>query len=107
FHPAVDGFGPPHLFVGPAGKGTVTFPVSTPGDMVRLRFGAHYRARDARDGLDYQVSFDGGKTWATAGRAAGPTAGDCKYVTFDAVPAGARAALVRYAGTSRSATGIF
>jgi hypothetical protein len=107
FHPTVDGFGRPHLFVGPSGKGSVTFPVATPGDLVRLRFGAHYRARDARDGLDYQVSFDGGKTWTTAGRAAGPTAGDCKYVTFDAVPAGTRAALVRYAGTSRNATGIF
>jgi hypothetical protein len=106
FHPRVEGF-TPNLFIGPSGKGTITFPIATPGDLVRLRFGAHYRARDARDGLDYLVSFDGGKTWKTAGRAAGPTPGDCKYVTFEGVPAGARAALVRFAGTSRSATGIF
>jgi hypothetical protein len=75
--------------------------------MLRLRFGAHYRARDRRDGLDYEVSFDGGKTWKAAARAAGPTPGDCKYVTFGDVPAGTRAALVRFAGTSRNATGIF
>jgi hypothetical protein len=106
FRPRVEGF-TPNLFIGPSGKGTITFPVATPGDLVRLRFGAHYRARDARDGLDYLVSFDDGKTWKAAGRAAGPTPGDCKYVTFEDVPAGARAALVRFAGTSRNATGIF
>ncbi len=107
FHPRVDGLGPPNLFIGPSGRGSITFPVATPGDLVRLRFGAHYRARDARDGLDYQVSFDGGTTWRTVGRASGPTAGDCKYVVVGDVPAGTRRALVRYAGTSRNATGIF
>ena len=105
FHPEIDGM-EPNLFVGGSGKGSITFPVSTPGDLVRLRFGAHYRARDAKDGLDYQVSFDGGKTWKAAGRAAGPVAGNCHYVTFSDVPTGAREAKVRYAGTSRNATGI-
>jgi hypothetical protein len=52
------------------------------------------------------VSFDAGKTWKTAGRAAGPTPGDCKYVVFTDVPAGAKEVLVRYAGTSRNATGL-
>src|SRR5262249_31583583 len=37
---------------------------------------------------------------------AGPTPGDCKYVVYSDVPAGTREALVRYAGTSRNATGI-
>jgi hypothetical protein len=105
FHPQVNGF-EPNLFVGSSGKGTITFPIATPGELVRLRFGAHYRARDARDGLDYQVSFDQGNTWTTVDRAAGPTPGDCKYVVFGEVPAGTREALVRYAGTSRNATGI-
>ncbi len=105
FHPEIDGF-EPNCFIGGSGKGSITFPVSTPGDLVRLRFGAHYRARDARDGLDYLVSFDGGKTWKTAGRAAGPVAGNCHYVTFADVPPGTREAKVRYAGTSRNATGI-
>lgn len=105
FKPEISGF-EPNLFIGGSGKGELTFPLKTPGDLVRLRFGAHYRARDARDGIDYQVSFDGGKTWAAAGRAAGPFAGNCHYVTFENVPAGTREAKVRYAGTSRNATGI-
>jgi hypothetical protein len=105
FHPELSGFGE-NLFIGPSGTGAITFPVATPGNMVRLRFGAHYRARDARDWLDYQVSFDHGQTWATVDRAAGPTPGDCKYVVFADVPPGTRHALIRYAGTSRNATGI-
>ncbi len=105
FHPEVNGMGEPSLFL-QGGKGDITFPVATPGDMVRLRFGAHYRARDARDGLDYQVSFDDGKTWKTVDRAAGPTPGNCKYTVFSEVPAGTREARVRFSGTSRNATGI-
>jgi hypothetical protein len=94
------------LWIGGSGQGHVTFPVSTPGDLVRLRFGTHYRARDARDGIDYLVSFDEGKSWSKAGRAAGPTPGHCTYVTFDQVPPGTRSARVKFAGTSRNATGI-
>jgi hypothetical protein len=106
FHPEVNGF-EKNLFIGATGQGALTFPMATPGELVRLRFGAHYRARDARDGLDYQVSFDRGKNWKTVDRAAGPTPGDCKYVVFADVPRGAREALVRYAGTSNNATGLF
>jgi len=106
FHPDVQGFDA-NLFIGSSHAGTLTFPITTPGDLVRLRFGAHYRARDARDGLDYLVSFDRGQSWQTVDRAAGPTAGDCRYTAFAEIPAGTREALVRYAGTSRNATGIF
>jgi hypothetical protein len=105
FHPTVTGM-ENGLWVGGSGKGEVTFPVATPGEMVRLRFGTMYRARDAKDGIDYLVSFDGGKSWKTAGRAAGPVQGHCVYVTFSDVPAGTKEALVRFAGTSRNATGI-
>jgi hypothetical protein len=88
------------------GKGSLTYSVSTPGDMTRLRFGAHYRARDARDGIDYLVSFDGGKTWKKVARAEGPTPGHCLYTTASEVPAGTRDAKIRFEGTSRSATGF-
>jgi hypothetical protein len=89
------------------GQGQLTFPIATPGDMTRLRFGCHYRARDAKDGWDLQVSFDGGKTFKSVDRAAGPTAGSCKYVTFGDVPAGTRQALVRFAGSQRNTTCLF
>jgi hypothetical protein len=106
FHPQMEGVKDnPHCLTG--GQGHITFPVETPGDLVRLRFGCHYRARDAKDGWDLQVSFDGGKTFQNVDRAAGPTAGSCKYVTFADVPAGTRKALVRFAGTQRNTTCLF
>jgi hypothetical protein len=107
FHPQASGLESKRLFVDAGGKGVITFAAATPGELVCLRFGAHYCAYDARDGLDYQVSFDDGKTWKNAGRAAGPTRGNCIYVVFMDVPAGTRQALVRYAGTSHNTTGIF
>ena len=75
--------------------------------MVRLRFGCNYRARDARDGWDLQVSFDGGKTFKTCDRCAGPTPGSCKYITVDAIPPGTTSALVRFSGTQRNTTCMF
>jgi hypothetical protein len=89
------------------GKGTVTFPVSTPGDMKALRFGCNYRARDKADAWEYQVSLDGGKTFKTLDRAAGPTNGDSKYIAFSDIPAGTHSALVRFAGTAAVTTCMF
>jgi hypothetical protein len=105
FKPSVSGM-ENGLWVDGSGRGEAVFPVSTPGDLLRLRFGTHHRARDGRDGIDYLVSFDEGMTWQAAGRAAGPTPGHCTYVVFDKVPAGVRSARVKFAGTSRNATGI-
>jgi len=102
FHPEINGMKGTWI----EGKGDMTFPVATPGDITRLRFGTQFRARDGKDGLDYQVSFDAGKTWKTVSRAAGPTPGDCHYVTVSDVPAGTREAKVRFSGTSRNATGF-
>jgi len=85
-------------------QGDITFPVATPGDMVRLRFGCTYRAKAEGDGWDLQVSFDGGKSFRTVDRCAGPgngvlKGGHSKYVTVSDVPPGARKALVRWSGT--------
>jgi hypothetical protein len=88
-------------------KGQMTFPVATPGDMVRLRFGCHYRAKDEKDGWDLQVSFDGGKTFQTVDRAGGPVVGSCKYVTFADIPAHTKEALVRFAGSQHRETCLF
>ena len=79
-------------------EGSVTFPIATPGTMTRLRFGCYYRARDAKGGWDYQVSFDAGKTFKTIDRAAGPVVNDCKFITYSEIPAGTREALVRFSG---------
>jgi hypothetical protein len=84
------------------GNGEITFPIATPGDLKRLRIGAFYRARDARDGWDVQVSFDEGRSFRTIDRLAGPFVGMGKYITVSEVPDGTRSALVRFAGTQRN-----
>ncbi|MBI3828476.1 MAG: hypothetical protein HY291_03110 [Planctomycetes bacterium] len=78
-----------------------TFPVETPGEMKRIRFGCNYRAGGAQEGWDLQVSFDEGKTFKTIDRAGGPTRQNAKWVTCSKIPAGTRKALVRFAGVSR------
>jgi len=105
FHPVLKNVAPPHLHV-PWGEGSVTFAVDTPGDLIRLRFGTHYRARDARDGWDYEVSYDDGQTFRKVDRAAGPTVGNCHYIETGDVPSGVKRALVRFAGVTRNTTMI-
>jgi len=106
FHPTLAGVEEQYLRV--AGQpAEVTFPIATPGDMTRLVFGGHFRARDKADKWDMQVSFDGGKTFKTVDTCIGPTQGACKFVTVSEVPAGTRQALVRWSGTQRNTTCLF
>jgi hypothetical protein len=79
----------------------ITFPVETPGDLMRLRFGCGYKAGSKGEGWDLQVSFDEGKTFKTVDRAAGPARIAGKWVTFSDIPPGARKALVRYSAINR------
>jgi hypothetical protein len=105
FHPKIEGLG---AKLSPAsGQGSVTFPISTPGDITRLRLGGYYRARDAKDAWQIEASFDGGKTFRAVDRFEGPTVGVCKYVTFSDIPAGSREALVRWTATQRNTTCLF
>ena len=106
FRPELRGVGVKLLRVtgyGPEG-GSITFPVATPGDLTRLRFGAHWRARDAREGWGMHVSFDDGKSFRTVGRMPGPQVGSCTYVTVEDVPKGVRKALVRFQSTRQRNT---
>lgn len=86
--------------VRPKGReGSITFPVHTPGDLARLRLHLFYRARDAKDSWDVQVSFDGGKTFRSVDKFTGPYVGMGKSVTVSDIPATTRDALVRFSGT--------
>jgi hypothetical protein len=106
FHPTLVGMKDDALRLS-GGQGSITFPIHAPGDVVRIRFGCNYRARDAKDGWDLQVSLDGGATFATVGRAEGPTGiGFSKYVVLDHIPAGTRDVLVRYSGQQVNTTMI-
>ncbi|HYF51905.1 MAG TPA: hypothetical protein VEJ63_21025 [Planctomycetota bacterium] len=89
------------------GSGEITFPISTPGDMLRIRCGAHYRVRDPRDTIDLKVSFDEGKNWKTLGRMPGPAVGHSHWFTLTDIPAGTRAARIKYEMQQRNTTCIF
>ena len=107
FHPQMDGTSndKPGIFVG--GKGTITFPVKTPGDMTAVRVSTLYRARDAKDQWEVQASFDEGKTWKSLGTCKGPASFSGEYFVLTDIPAGAKSALVRWAGTQKNTLMIF
>jgi hypothetical protein len=106
FHPVMHGVvGYPLRVEGASGE--LSVPVATPGELKRLRIGAHYRARDAKDGWDVQASFDDGKAFQKIGRLAGPTAGNSAYFVYANVPAGSRGAMVRLTGQQRNTTVLF
>jgi hypothetical protein len=86
-----------------APTGEATIPVSTPGDMTRLRFAMHYQSWSPGDSWEFQVSFDGGKTFTKIGDGEGTIGGTCKYYVVSDVPPGTRSAQVRYIGTLKSA----
>jgi hypothetical protein len=98
FHPTIENCVPGSIM--PKGReGSVTFPVQTPGDLARLRIHTFYRARDAKDAWEVQVSFDGGRTFRAIDRLTGPYKMMGKAMVAENVPPGTRQALVRYAGT--------
>jgi len=106
FHPELQRLEPRLLRVadyGPEG-GSATFPIATPGDIVRLRFGAHWRARDKREGWNMLVSFDNGASFRKVGAMPGPMVGSCTYVTVDDVPPSTRKAVVRFESTRQRNT---
>jgi len=107
FSPEVTGLSGFPLRIGETGKGELTYTINTPNDMLRLRFGGQFRARDQRDGFDMLVSLDEGKTWKPAGRMAGPTPGHSQFFTFADIPAGTKSAKVKLSGQQFNTTCLF
>ena len=106
FHPAIEGIDPEMLRLG-ANSGSVTYTLVTPGDMTRVRFNSHFRARAARDGWTVEVSFDDGKAWTKLAELNGPITASQQYVVYDKVPAGVRKALLRFSGRQQNTTCMF
>jgi hypothetical protein len=113
FHPQVEGFDP-HKMPSTEGKGgSITFPVKTPGDITRLRASDYFLSQGQDSMFVIDVSFDDGKNWKTVDQ---PTKEDlwqedrrfvARYTKDSDVPAGARAALVRYRATGSAKTSLF
>ncbi|MBA3846189.1 MAG: hypothetical protein H0X45_06055 [Planctomycetes bacterium] len=105
YRPAIDGLeGSPLRVTGT--QGSITFPVETPGDLVRLRFGGHYQGFGETETWDYQVSFDEGATWRTAMKTPWQHKGRTAWTEVGDVPSGTRRALVRYLGHRGNADNV-
>lgn len=103
YHPQLTNIADPNLRV-QNGAGEFVFPIQTPGEITRLRVGAHYRARDKRDVWQIAASFDEGKSWKPVGQLEGPTTGFSRYFVLAEVPPAAHGALVRFSGVERNTT---
>jgi hypothetical protein len=107
FHPTMEGFAP-GVIPKSEGKGSVTFPVKTPADMTRLRVSDYFLSQGKDSMFLIDVSFDDGKTWKTVDQPTEADLGDTprfyvgRYVTVSDIPAGTRAALVRYRGVGNN-----
>lgn len=106
YHPTLKDVDEQFLHVKADGA-SATFTVSTPGEMVRLRMGGFYRLRDKNDQWEVQVSYDNGKTFKTVDTQTGPYQGICRYITVSDIPAGTKAAQVRWVGKQRNTTCLF
>ncbi|MFB3890775.1 MAG: hypothetical protein ACE15C_02000 [Phycisphaerae bacterium] len=110
FHPVINGLDKDNLLRVPeSNKGDITFTLSTPGDMTRIRLNSHYRCRDM-NGKDYwlvEVSYDGGKNFKEVDRLDKAQPASSKYITIADVPAGTREAQVRLSGAQNNTVCMF
>jgi hypothetical protein len=89
------------------GEGTLTLPVSVPGDLVTLRVSAQARARGPKDKIRLLASTDRGGTWRELGAIEGPTPGTTRAFRLDGWPAGTRDVLLKFALSGNNTIGLF
>ena len=110
FHPGVSGLKElPEfraLFLSGGERGTLTFPVETPGDVAAVRFGGSFRSLDPIGSIRLLVSDDEGESWKEAKTIPGPFVGYSRYVRFTDVAPGTRRVLVRYELNGREQLGV-
>ncbi|MCL2645750.1 MAG: hypothetical protein FWD61_01950 [Phycisphaerales bacterium] len=87
--------------------GSAIVPVTTPGDITRVRFAAHWRARNNTDGYVVSASFDAGKTWKEMAKFDLANSAKSGYFVFTDVPANSRTVQVKFDGTQSHSTEIF
>jgi len=83
-------------FVPSGSDASITYTITTPTPLTRLRLGSQYRGRANTHWL-YQVSFDQGKTFMTMHQTADHNRSDFAWITYDKIPANTTSAQVRFA----------
>jgi hypothetical protein len=106
FHPTQENVKEPMISID-GKRGWVSFPISTPAEMKRLRVFSFYRARGKGDLWTVEASFDGGKSWRELGKMEGPFKAMGKGFVVNDVPAGTKRAQVRFTGEQGEAALLF
>ncbi|MCL2649019.1 MAG: hypothetical protein FWD61_18805 [Phycisphaerales bacterium] len=118
YHPVLENLAEEKMLVQGGGRGTAVFTMKTPGDITRLRIGAHYRCRDydaaytsptgkIRDYWDIEASFDKGATWKKVDQLNRGQPASSKYVVFSDVTPNSREMQVRFTGVQGNTTCMF
>ncbi|MCL2645487.1 MAG: hypothetical protein FWD61_00610 [Phycisphaerales bacterium] len=102
FHPEVD-----KLNKQLGGKGSITFPFETPGELKSIRAGCFYRG--PADSYEVQLSYDGGKTFTTVSTTPNLSGDNCNSLnpTVTDLPAGLKTAQVRYLAKGAAAMNTY
>jgi hypothetical protein len=88
------------------GVGTMSVPITLPGDLVTLRWSAQARARGPRDIIRMRASGDQGQTWRDLGTIQGPTPGTTRAFRAGEWPAGTRELLFRFELSGTNTIGL-
>jgi hypothetical protein len=107
YEPKLTGVTPALLRVGETGSGEAVWTADAPGEITRVRYNAHWRARDAKDGFELQLSFDDGKTFKKVDDFGKANPAETKYATYGDVPAGTKRVLLKQIFRQRNTTCVF
>ncbi len=100
FHPTIKNLKEDLVVSGPEGSMTVPIAVPAGAAISRLRICPVYRAWSDGDSWKVDVSFDDGKTFASAGDTPTQAGGRQNYLIVNDIPKDAAKALVRFTGKS-------
>jgi len=107
FKPKLTDIDPTLLRVGGSGTGEAVWTLDAPGDITRVRYNAHWRARDPKDGFEVQLSFDDGKNWKKVDDFGHANPAETKYATYADIPAGTKRVLFKQIFRQRNTTCVF
>ena len=107
YEPKLTDIDPTLLKVGGSGTGEAVWTLDAPGDITRVRYNAHWRARDVKDGFEVQLSCNDGKTWKKVDDYGNANPAETKYAIYGDIPIGTKRVLFKQIFRQRNTTCVF